>query len=244
MGICVIEPGHAAPLLDAVAASCARAGLGPTSLRLERIEVDTARGEWRLYVAAAAGVFTATVAQEVEERLRAMVSGVRRVRLVLAPALTGEAAGEGVLDAPASDPGPKGAASAPHRDDTDQLSGRAGRETARAGGGEEAVDPDAPGPEELTVAGSADWGGWPAGMAEGRGSDAPDGRDDDRDEILDDDYQEYLERLRALAAVAPPVPPSSARNGKANGNGGVNGAKGNGLVLLGKEFSGDPVRLA
>ena len=82
MGICIIEPGHAAPLEEAIAANLAAAGRGPASVRLQRIEVDTSAGEWRLFVDADADVFSEPVVQQVEARLLAMAPGVKRIRLL------------------------------------------------------------------------------------------------------------------------------------------------------------------
>src|SRR5690606_17231347 len=82
MGICIIEPGHAAPLEEAIAANLAAAGRGPASVRLQRIEVDTSAGEWRLFVDADADVFSEPVVQQVEARRLAMAPGVKRIRLL------------------------------------------------------------------------------------------------------------------------------------------------------------------
>src|SRR5690606_38407906 len=82
MGICIIEPGHAAPLEEAIAANLAAGGRGPASVRLQRIEVDTSEGEWRLFVDADADVFSEPVVQQVEARLLAMAPGVKRIRLL------------------------------------------------------------------------------------------------------------------------------------------------------------------
>lgn len=186
MAICIIEPGHAGPLWDAVAAELDRGGAAGVSLRLERIEVDTLLGEWRLYVTAQ-GDGLAAAAPQVEAQLLSMVQSVQRVQLV----------------------------------------------PMNAAGGHPAVPEDATAPPRE------------AGSVESRDHAPPPDVDADpavhampeAEEERDPD-QDYMERILALAA-APPPPVPAAGNGRDGRPGGHGGS-----VLLGKEFSGEPLPLA
>ncbi len=223
MGICIIEPEHAAPLLESLAAHLGDSGRAPGEVRLYRIEVDTDAGEWRLYVEGEPACLAAPVAAQVEARLLAMAPGVRRVRLV---AVTRDAgSGQGAVPAPLSRRGDGGEPLDPTSPQQD------GQATRLPSTGDDFEGTDVP------------WGDIPPAGTLAAGEQEPDSEAEDADPV--DDYEAYMERLMALAAALPPVPGNgrgSSGNGKSQNNG--NGGSQAGPVLLGKEFSGDPVPLA
>ncbi|MFS8664840.1 MAG: PolC-type DNA polymerase III, partial [Limnochordales bacterium] len=200
----------------------ARAGRRRAGIRLERIEVDTRRSEWRLYVAAEAGLLAESLVRHVEAQLLAMASGVKRVRLLpVDRALPG--------DLPAAG-----------REAGGDSQGRASAAPAAPATTEELAAEAAPQADPPAPRGSVPWDAADARVDEdeAEAGEEDQGEDEGEDDGTDPD-DEYIQRLMALAA-APPPPPPAAGNGR--GNGSRRGASG--PVLLGREFSGEPVPLS
>ncbi|MBO8141017.1 MAG: PolC-type DNA polymerase III [Firmicutes bacterium] len=96
MGIFVIEPGDAR-LLKEAAGELPEAGREWLArVRLERVEVDTLRREWLIYVDASDAGFSPAILKPIEERIEALVPDINRVRFL--PATPGAAGQSGPAD--------------------------------------------------------------------------------------------------------------------------------------------------